>query len=260
MPQVMSAPMLKSLCNTWRDLGLATSVLEPLETFVDREAAMKAEFEAVMADDDDYYAKVAAGDLSLAEALAAERRSARTEEGRARVRSVYSSARDALLRQVSRTLRELGDSLVSEHLGPAHAAIIDEASGLLDAVEGVEEDGDAIKASPKTREAWARLTVLAEKRAAIVQALRDLSRVLPPLVKDDGRGRPPTRLFRQPELLPPSRALKGHPARVLAKLIQSGAQPGIYTAAEVAEHRVALVEADREAQRQASKAAVETPA
>lgn len=221
--------------DSWRAAGLSGDVLEVLDRWHDRSTALAAAYRSARRAPT-HYARLASGEATFDEAIDAERTAPGTPAGRARAEHVYVNAQQALRAQVTRELRALGDRLITDHLRPAHDEIVAEVAELAPLVVGIEDDATAIASSPRACEAWARLIVLVDRRRHLQVVRRRVGSVLPrlraPHLAEHGDN-----AYAHPDRVP-SRLNRLNPARALVALVESGAEPGFYTTAEV-EDRIA---------------------
>lgn len=237
---------LRKLAAAWASAGLDETIGELIARAFERARDIADEYTA--ATDGaaltraEIIANLAAGKMSVAEALETERRQTARAEDTNRARELRTLGRSAVFRGVSRTLHDLEP--IRTHLAPAHQEIIDAATPLVPLIDGIDDDATAIAATPKVRDAWARLTALSSRRALLLDVRRLLGRNR---IVDRHDDNVPAEfiVYARPDRLPPRRDLKALPgARYIAALIASGSQPGMYTADEAAMNARIVWDAD----------------
>jgi hypothetical protein len=145
-----------------------------------------------------------------------------------------------ILREAVRELEALGDRLITDHIRPAHDAVVDELTRLVSKVDGVVDDPSAIRAGKPTAEAWRRATEL----EGWVGLLRHAAPGFLPSV-DARRDLDEFRFWRDPMARPKPSAKNA--TRRLLDAIAAGAGPTFHTAGEVHDLTVAHDHAEREA-------------
>lgn len=226
---------LKQIATAWTESGLDASIVEPVvAAALERQADLGAQLRALTEDKDaatkSVRERLAAGELTLAAAMEID--AAIRDPHRAQfllsaaVRDVETKAR--------LQLRELGDRLITEHLGEEHTGLIGEAAGLAPLVEGITNDEEAMRAPAKQRDAWSRITEITAQRAALFKVLQKLrARGIVPTIKADPYEDQKALQYRYPERVPRrERGQERHPTRAFVDLVASGADPLMLTANE----------------------------
>ncbi len=170
---------------------------------------------------------VAAGELSIAQALAAEAAMGALDPRQAsrRALDLHDAAAGRVLAGARARLREQGPALHAL-LSAAHSAIVDSAERLAPRVEGITDDGAAMRSDAKSREAWASLATLSDRRAAVLEVTGDLRRLQ--VLDDVAEATDTERLFVRPDLAPsPGELARLHPAAALVAVVTSGAGPAV---------------------------------
>ena len=228
------------LAGTWPDFEEALDRLDAIAA--DRPTA-PVQPKALLLD---VAAEVAAGTVTMAEGAARLTEARRTEEADAFAVDLHRAALAQAARQAVDCLARRGDSIVTDTLAPAIAAIFEEwaehAPRIPTDVQTVDE---AMALPEKGRQSWLRLTDLLAQALSIWD-LADELRGLDVLTTDrrlnvaDGEYR-----WLHPERLPVApRRFSPHPVLEATAALASGAGPTVLTAAQV---RQSLAAADERA-------------
>lgn len=239
MPETLSIGDLTRLGESWQAARLDPNAVAPsIGRAVDRMKDLRAEHAQLLdvrSTHNEIQRRVAAGDSTIADAL--RERAALAD--RADLQLVMSDLARRVPALAVQELARIGDVLVTDHLVPAHQALVEEAAKLAPIVLGFVDDAAAVNAGAKTASAWVRLTEIADQLRLVERIAGTLRRygiTLPwPSAPDTNVLR-----FRHPELLPSWDELRGrsdtiHPALRLATVMESGAQPFMPTVAEAHE-------------------------
>lgn len=212
----------------WLAAGLDASAMDPVFDAVQRVSTLHGEKAAAMANveavrrearNDVATGKRSFGDVAkkLAEAQAVEQLSGEVP------RMIKT-----LEAELAAVMAKVGDRLVVEHLAPAFAEGVVEAEKLAPLIARIETDRDAVRASDDEREAWARLTFLAARSAALYRLAARLRNEHVVAVVEAFELEYENRA---PDLLP--NGPQPTPVHSFVADVTSGAQPAILTAAEV---------------------------
>lgn len=234
------------LLTAWHEAGMPD---EPIGSVArDATAAIKritAGHRALMANRDatrrEIIERLVSGEIDFRTAVVEEYALATVGiEGRERLLSLYRAGADLARTQAHKKLAALGDRLITEHLAPAHAELVETVAKNAAAVEGIEDDATAIKAGGKVRDAWGRISDAEAKRKALtaVSSILRQERIVTPVPDDIDTV---FLQYRYPDRRPPVviGGRRQHPVRVLVALVESGAEPGIYTTAQAREYALA---------------------
>lgn len=117
-------------------------------------------------------AAAAAGE-SLDPAAEARRSVAREEERRLaeQARDVLIVATEQAAARAGQELADLAEVIITDHLAPAHAAVLDDTRELISAMDGHSRDPHSLLTAPaKVRNAYLRLSPLVERQRVIMDA------------------------------------------------------------------------------------------
>ncbi len=226
--------LLKKLSEAWLSAGLDDTIATRLLDAVDHAAKVGAACRALADVTESPAARLARGDITVDQAIVENL--IPQDQRRTQAAELASKTRELILSEAIKELRGMGDALIVEHLAPALAEVIAEAAELAPEVLDVEDDQDAIRQPKNIRDAWVRMTELAQRR-------RDLTTARNALLRDPVKAlrRPTVETpmdayhYGKPELLVAlRRETKGRPpAAVLALEVLAGTEPRLATAAEL---------------------------
>lgn len=239
----MNPSDITKLVDAWREAGMTAEPIGSIAADADELLKrLSREYRSLLEDRAAARTRIieqlANGEIDMQSAVLAEHATASAgPEQRERIGLLHRAAVGVVCAQAHAKLAALGDRLITDHLAPAYAELVETVAKNAATVEGIETDAAAVKAGPKVREAWGRIAD-AETR---MQALRTVSRVL----RSDRIVTPtPDRLDAvflseaHPERRPPQLG-HHHPVRRLIAIVGAGVEPGIYTAGQAAEYMAA---------------------
>lgn len=230
--------------DAWDEVELDPKLMAPVRAALERHAAFKADrayaHDRATSAIAELRRAIARGETTFDEAAARLPELSALEQ-LADPRGTDAAAGRVLAADLTTTMRKTGDALITKHLAPAYAALVDEARQLAPHVDGITTEPDAMRAAPAVRDAWARLIFLATRRRLLCALARRLRREAI-LTASRAGALEAEYEYRRPELAASDR----HDVPSLVALVTSDADPALLTAAEVDELEAARTEPIRQ--------------
>lgn len=225
---------IKKFAAEWTAAGLdptpIADVVDRMTTHLDRLKAERAD--ATTTDRRALVDRVATGDLTLLDAIRLENTvGAATESQQHRIQALYRRAVELVTRTATVALTTMSETLITDHLAPAHDAIVAEVPALAAKAAGIHDDRSAIAAPPDARDAWGQLHDLALRRSALLAIVQTMLSV--GILTNPGKVEHEHRRLARPDLKPFGLG-RAHPAHQLIALIRAGTEPGIYSSEQMA--------------------------